>query len=77
MECNMNTPFHESETISLNWRKSARSVNNGNCTEVASTDGIVVVRDSTDQAGTHITYSAATWRNFGQSVRQGRFDIQH
>lgn len=73
----MNTPFHESETIHLNWRKSARSVNNGNCTEVASTDGIVVVRDSTDQAGVHITYSAATWRNFGQSVRQGRFDIQN
>jgi hypothetical protein len=59
----------------LNWRKSARSVAAGNCAEVASNGGFVVVRDSMDQAGSRIAYSGAAWRIFGQSIRRGHFDI--
>ena len=57
------------------WRKSERSVGNGACVEVTVAEPGIAVRDSTDQAGQRLTYSAAAWRNFGQSVRQGRFDI--
>lgn len=58
------------------WRKSGRSVGNGACVEVTVAEPGIAVRDSTDQTGPRISYSAAAWRNFGQSVRQGRFDIQ-
>jgi hypothetical protein len=56
------------------WRKSRLSVGNGACVEVTVAQPGIAVRDSTDQAGPRITYSAIAWRNFGQSVRQGRFD---
>jgi hypothetical protein len=72
----MDNTSSEDNDNRLNWRKSARSVAAGNCTEVASTAGFVVVRDSMDQAGPRVTYGAAAWRNFGQSVRQGHFDIR-
>jgi hypothetical protein len=58
------------------WRKSGRSVGNGACVEVTVAAPGIAVRDSTDAAGPRITYSSAAWRNFGHSVRQGRFDIQ-
>jgi hypothetical protein len=60
----------------LDWRKAARSISNGACVEVGAATHVVAVRDSTDQAGPRLTYSTAAWRNFAQSVRQGRFDIQ-
>jgi hypothetical protein len=58
------------------WRKARRSVGNGACVEVTVAEPGIAVRDSTDQAGPRVTYSATAWHNFGQSVRQGRFDIQ-
>jgi len=57
------------------WRKSRSSVGNGACVEITTATPGIAVRDSTDQAGPRITYSAAAWRNFGQSVRQGHFDL--
>jgi hypothetical protein len=57
------------------WRKSRRSVGNGACVEVTVAESGIAVKDSTDQAGPRVTYSAAAWRNFGQCVRQGQFDI--
>jgi hypothetical protein len=56
------------------WRKSRLSVGNGACVEVTVAQPGIAVRDSTDQAGPRVTYSAIAWRNFGQSVRQGCFD---
>jgi hypothetical protein len=58
------------------WRKARRSVGNGACVEVTVADRGIAVRDSTDQTGPRVTYSAVAWRNFGQSIRQGHFDIQ-
>jgi hypothetical protein len=60
----------------LDWRKATRSISNGACVEVGAAVHIVAVRDSTDQAGPHITYSPAAWRTFARSVRLGHFDIQ-
>jgi hypothetical protein len=70
----MAMPFLEGERNRLNWRKSAYSVNGGNCTEVASTSGIIVVRDSQDPDTLVLPYPASTWRSFVTGVRNGAFD---
>jgi Domain of unknown function (DUF397) len=64
----------ESGESRLNWRKSAHSVNGGNCTEVASTGGIVVVRDSQDPDTLVLRYPVGSWRSFLDAARIGRFD---
>ncbi|MGH3187228.1 MAG: DUF397 domain-containing protein [Streptosporangiaceae bacterium] len=57
------------ETTS-NWRKSSYSgANGGECVEVATTAGAVMVRDSTDRGGDTLTVSAAAWRAFVVAVR--------
>jgi hypothetical protein len=66
--------FLEGDNSRLNWRKSARSVNGGNCTEVASTTGNIVVRDSQDPDTLVLSYPADTWRSFVSAVRGGVFD---
>ena len=57
----------------LDWRKATLSISNGACVEVGAALRLVAVRDSTDQAGPHLTYSAEAWRNFAQAVRRGYF----
>jgi hypothetical protein len=69
----MNISFHQGE-IGINWRKSAYSVNNGNCTEVASTAGTVLVRDSQDPDGLVLRYAASSWMSFLEVARAGDFD---
>jgi hypothetical protein len=69
----MNISFYEGE-IGINWRKSAYSVNNGNCAEVASTTGTVLVRDSQDQDGLVLRYPATSWTSFLDVARTGAFD---
>lgn len=58
----------------LNWRKAKRSMNNGNCAEVAATASVVVVRDSKDPGGPVLRYPDASWRSFLSAARQGGFD---
>lgn len=58
----------------LNWRKSARSINAGNCTEVASSAGVVVVRDSQDPHSLVLPYTADSWCAFLNAARRGQFD---
>jgi Domain of unknown function (DUF397) len=69
----MNMPFCEGK-IGINWRKSAYSVNNGNCTEVASTAGTVLVRDSQDPDGLVLRYAANSWTSFLDAARTGALD---
>lgn len=56
------------------WRKPIRSMNNGNCTQVATAAGVVVVRDSKDSRGPVLTYPVTSWRSFLSAARQGGFD---
>jgi hypothetical protein len=58
----------------LNWRKSARSINAGNCTEVASVAGLIIVRDSQDPETLVLRYPARSWRSFVDAARMGHFD---
>jgi len=70
----MSASSQENEPNRPNWRKSARSLNNGNCTEVASVSGTVIVRDSMDPESLVLRYSARSWVSFLDATRQGRYD---
>jgi hypothetical protein len=61
----------------LQWRKARRSAANGACVEVAPTSGQIFIRDSKDQNGPVIRYSACSWRMFVVGAKSGRFDPRH
>ncbi|MEV0004932.1 DUF397 domain-containing protein [Micromonospora sp. NPDC050980] len=47
------------------WRKRTRSSAQGNCVEVADNlPGVVAVRDSKDQQGPALTFTAEAWSAF-------------
>ncbi|MFB6893458.1 DUF397 domain-containing protein [Kitasatospora sp. NPDC056327] len=56
----------------LVWFKSSHSGNEGGeCVEVAEAMSAVLVRDSKDKSGPHLTFSPAAWEafvEFAQSV---------
>ena len=58
----------------LNWRKAQRSINNGNCVEIGTASGAVLVRDSKDRHGAVLHYSNDSWLQFIHEARMGRFD---
>jgi hypothetical protein len=62
------TPGH------LIWRKATYSIANGDCAEVASAAGIVVVRDTKDPNELVLRYSSGSWRTFISQARAGSFD---
>jgi hypothetical protein len=52
-----------------NWRKSSYSGDNGGeCVEVASASGSVLVRDTTDQTGPVLAFTVDEWRAFVSTV---------
>jgi Domain of unknown function (DUF397) len=63
------------EPSELKWRKSRRSLTNGECVEVAHAEGWVAVRDSKNPDGVMLTYSTDAWSSFismTRPVSQGR-----
>jgi hypothetical protein len=52
-----------------NWRKASYSGNGGgNCVEVAS-DGVVLVRDTTDRGGVALAVPACAWQRFTATIK--------
>jgi Domain of unknown function (DUF397) len=56
------------------WRASTACAN-GTCVEVAYVDGLVALRDSKDQLGPVLHFTASEWRSFVAGVRAGEFDL--
>jgi hypothetical protein len=63
------------EIITLKWRKSTRSIGNGQCVEAASlTDGRLVMRDSMNTCGPIILVTQWGWQTFVKGIKDGEFD---
>jgi hypothetical protein len=58
------------------WRKPQRSVGNGACVEVTVAASGIAVRDSTDQSGPVVAYTAESWQHFARSVRLDHFSVR-
>lgn len=59
------------ELQQLTWRKARRSVNNGDCVEVAWTSGIVAIRDSKNPDGAILACSPGMFKTFLAAARMG------
>lgn len=58
------------ELNSANWRKSTYSGGNGgDCVEVSNAASMIVVRDTTDQAGAVLAVPAGAWQTLLAEVR--------
>lgn len=62
------------EVAVLAWRKSTRSIANGQCLEAATLPtGRLIVRDSVDKCGPMATFTVNEWRVFIKEVKDGDF----
>jgi Domain of unknown function (DUF397) len=64
----------EAERQGLAWLKAQRSSPNGQCVEIASTAGKVVIRDSKDPDGPILVYTPHEFSAFLEGARNGEFD---
>jgi hypothetical protein len=63
------------EAITSTWRKSTRSIANGQCVEAARlTDDHLALRDSIDKSGPMIVFTRMEWRAFLNGIKSGGFD---
>jgi hypothetical protein len=57
----------------MTWRKSTYSGDNGgNCVEVASASGLVIVRDTANRHGATVSVTPAAWRRLTAGVARRR-----
>jgi hypothetical protein len=54
----------------MDWRTSTYSDSNGGqCVETASSNGIILVRDTTDRDGATLDIPAGAWQSFASGLR--------
>ncbi len=58
------------EHAALQWRWSTAS-GGGNCVEVATRAGAVLIRDSKDPSGAVLSFSPSEWAKFLAGIRAG------
>ena len=52
------------------WRVATYTgASGGNCVEVGDTDRAILVRDTQDRTGGTLTFTAATWQSFTNSLK--------
>lgn len=51
------------------WRVATYTGGSGSCVEVGDTDHAVLVRDTKDRNGGTLTFPAAAWQSFTDSLR--------
>jgi hypothetical protein len=72
---NNDMKHHSDADSAQNWRKSSRSMTNGNCVEVAGPTGQSIgVRDSMNPTGAVLGFTLGEWDAFVGSIRNGKFD---
>jgi hypothetical protein len=54
-----------------NWRKSRRSMGNGNCVEAGNGPASVLVRDTTDRSGPVLAFGPGAWKAFTGTLKAG------
>jgi hypothetical protein len=59
------------EVSGLQWRTARRSAGNGACVELAPAAGTILIRDSKDQDGPILSFSANTFRSFLEAAKSG------
>jgi Domain of unknown function (DUF397) len=58
------------DVTNVAWRKSSYSGDNGGtCVEVGTTGPAVAVRDSQDQGGPQLAFSADSWKAFTDQLK--------
>lgn len=58
------------EGTDMTWRTSTYSSNGGGeCVETAAEAGLVLVRDTTDRAGSTLGFTAEAWQTFLGTIR--------
>jgi hypothetical protein len=58
------------------WRKSSRSMSNGDCVEISAVCSKILVRDTKKPDGATLGYPLASWRLFVSSAKRGDFEVR-
>ncbi len=64
----------DADRSELAWRKSRRSGYQGNCVELATTEGAVAMRNSREPQGTILAFPAAEMAAFLGAIKNGELD---